>query len=415
MQVHRYSVAAASVARVSLSGRHHHPAGLPAQRCRRSFRATTESRSPRSGAGGGKDHGAPRSSSSSSSSKHPSQRRPLTARPPPFPTVPTCPPPTCDCAATPPPPEGLEIDRTSPLNGVMAGYAEQVLVCTGRDDWTSRIEDENGGENLAADLKGLYGLGGKYRDPFHNTSILNASFPSSAASRQASTGSQTTSSVYLLPSFKYVPWVSRASSGDSVRALVEGYLLPTKLHRAHDVLPLAQREQLTRKPAARKLLHGVQDVREVMVLICGHGGRDMRCGIAGPVLSGEFEARLPQLGVPVAADPVVIEEETDIDAESVATRRHGEAVTLGKGVAARVGLISHIGGHKFAGNVILYIPPGTKTRDGGDHPLEGKGIWYGRVEPKHVDGIIRETILDGKVIQDMFRGGIDQDRHILRI
>lgn len=161
----------------------------------------------------------------------------------------------------------------------------------------------------------------------------------------------------------------------------------------------------------------MQDVREVMVLICGHGGRDMRCGVAGPVLRTEFEARLPQLGVSVAQGPVGVEEggEPDADAEPAVSGSRGETVTVGKGVKARVGLISHIGGHKFAGNVILYVPPGAKTQDGGDHPLAGKGIWYGRVEPKHVDGIIRETILEGKVIQDMFRGGIDQERRILRI
>lgn len=61
-------------------------------------------------------------------------------------------------------PAGLDIDRTSALNGVMAGYAEQVLVCTGRDDWPSRIEDDNGGDNLAADLKELLGRGGIYSD-----------------------------------------------------------------------------------------------------------------------------------------------------------------------------------------------------------------------------------------------------------
>ncbi|ROT39122.1 hypothetical protein SODALDRAFT_344130 [Sodiomyces alkalinus F11] len=339
--------------------------------------------------------------------------------PPSFPTVPTCPPPTCACAATPQPPAGLEIDRSSPLNGVMSGYAEQVLVCTGRDDWPSRIEEEDGGENLAAGLKGLYGRGGMYSDPFHNTSVLNASFPSSPVPQRTATDQQTTTStsVYLLPSFTYIPWVSREST-DSVRALVEGYLLPTKPHPAHDALPPAHRDRLTRKPASRKLLRGVRDVREVMVLICGHGGRDMRCGVAGPVLRAEFEASLPRLGVPVGKGPVVVEEEENAgkDAEEFATTESdGETVTVGEGVAARVGAISHIGGHKFAGNVIVYIPPGTKTRDGGDHPLAGRGIWYGRVEPKHVDGIIRETILEGKVIQDMFRGGIDQDRKILRI
>lgn len=61
-------------------------------------------------------------------------------------------------------PDGLEIDQKSPLNGVMAGYAEQVLVCTGKDDWTSRIEEDGGGDNLAADLKELFGRGGRLSD-----------------------------------------------------------------------------------------------------------------------------------------------------------------------------------------------------------------------------------------------------------
>lgn len=61
-------------------------------------------------------------------------------------------------------PEGLDIDFKSNLNGVISGYADQVLVCTGRDDWTSRIEDECDGDNLAADLKELFGRGGRYSD-----------------------------------------------------------------------------------------------------------------------------------------------------------------------------------------------------------------------------------------------------------
>lgn len=61
-------------------------------------------------------------------------------------------------------PDGLEIDHQNPLNGVMAGYAEHVVVCTGQDDWLSKIEDENSGDNLAADLKELFGRGGKYTD-----------------------------------------------------------------------------------------------------------------------------------------------------------------------------------------------------------------------------------------------------------
>jgi hypothetical protein len=61
-------------------------------------------------------------------------------------------------------PEGLEIDHSKNLNGTMAPYAEQVLICTGKDDWSSRIEDEGAGDNLAADLKELLGRGGVYSD-----------------------------------------------------------------------------------------------------------------------------------------------------------------------------------------------------------------------------------------------------------
>jgi hypothetical protein len=64
-------------------------------------------------------------------------------------------------------PEGLEIDQSTPLNGTMAPYSEQVLICTGQQDWKSRIEDDNGGDNLAADLKELLGRGGIYSDVCH--------------------------------------------------------------------------------------------------------------------------------------------------------------------------------------------------------------------------------------------------------
>ena len=61
-------------------------------------------------------------------------------------------------------PDGLEIDHSKNLNGTMAAYSEQVLICTGKDDWLSRIEEENSGDNLAADLKELLGRGGVYSD-----------------------------------------------------------------------------------------------------------------------------------------------------------------------------------------------------------------------------------------------------------
>lgn len=214
-----------------------------------------------------------------------------------------------------------------------------------------------------------------------------------------------TTSAYLLPSFKYIPFLPRVSF-DSVQALVKGYLLPTKLNPAHDSLSPIHRDRLLRSEEQQQFIYGVRDVTDVLVLICGHGGRDVRCGITGPILRDQFEQCLPEKGLQVLKGPV------EIGQESVALPSAGSKDAAR---TSRVALISHIGGHKFAGNIIVYIPPGTRTAEGQKHALEGCGIWYGRIEPKHVEGIVQETILGGRVIADLFRGGIKQGGEILRM
>jgi (2Fe-2S) ferredoxin len=213
--------------------------------------------------------------------------------------------------------------------------------------------------------------------------------------------------VYLFPSFKYVPFLPRVSF-DSVQALVKGYLLPKKLNPAHDNLSPIHRDRLLRSEGQGQFLYGVQDVKDVVISICGHGGRDMRCGVMGPALRDEFERQLPMEGFQVLRGPVGV----PVGEKSPLLGKLEDDVTRG---TARVALISHIGGHKFAGNVILYIPPGTEAADGGNHSLAGYGIWYGRVKPKHVEGILKETLLGGRVIEELFRGGIKQGGEILRL
>lgn len=72
-------------------------------------------------------------------------------------------------------PEGLPIDYKGKLGGLISSYAEQVLICTGKDDWPSRIEDDNSGDNLAADLKELFGRGGVYSDVSGDACLLSLS------------------------------------------------------------------------------------------------------------------------------------------------------------------------------------------------------------------------------------------------
>lgn len=144
------------------------------------------------------------------------------------------------------------------------------------------------------------------------------------------------------------------------------------------------------KIASRSIssLFNVSPVSQPKVLICGHMERDKRCGIYGPILLEQFNKHLPTTGNPTAT------------------------------------LVSHIGGHRFAGNVIIYIPPNflptpcrfapsgnmvNKEKNLIPHKLAGSGIWYGRVEPESVEQIVNETILGGRIIGNHFRGGIDQN------
>jgi hypothetical protein len=61
-------------------------------------------------------------------------------------------------------PDDLPIDHKTTLNGLISNYSQQVLVCTGKDDWPSKIETEDEGNNLAADLRKLIGPKGVYSD-----------------------------------------------------------------------------------------------------------------------------------------------------------------------------------------------------------------------------------------------------------
>lgn len=80
----------------------------------------------------------------------------------PFPVIESCPSPTCQCRDMP---EGLDIEKEQILNGSMAAYAEQILISTGKSDWKSRIEDEEGTHGDAVrGLKGLLGPRGKFSD-----------------------------------------------------------------------------------------------------------------------------------------------------------------------------------------------------------------------------------------------------------
>lgn len=151
----------------------------------------------------------------------------------------------------------------------------------------------------------------------------------------------------------------------------------------------------------------------------------------GPLLRAQFTTVLKAHGFRVASDSDPADENqppSPVPPPSpLSTRSTVSSQAFGTKIA-RVGLTSHIGGHRFAGNVIIYVPRGfefeggereTKKKEkeeeknvmgkrrsvgGSSTALKGMGIWYGRVEPRHVDGIVRETVRGGRVVGELFRG-----------
>ncbi|PKI79157.1 hypothetical protein CRG98_000449 [Punica granatum] len=98
------------------------------------------------------------------------------------------------------------------------------------------------------------------------------------------------------------------------------------------------------------------------IFVCAHGSHDRRCGVCGPPLIEMLNEEIESRGL--------------------------------KGQVS-VRPCSHIGGHKYAGNLIIYSPDKE----------EGKitGHWYGYVTPDDVPNVLDQHIIQGLVIEGLWR------------
>ncbi|ONK79345.1 uncharacterized protein A4U43_C01F5420 [Asparagus officinalis] len=98
------------------------------------------------------------------------------------------------------------------------------------------------------------------------------------------------------------------------------------------------------------------------VFVCAHGSRDRRCGVCGPVLIDKFKEEISSRGLQgnVSVSPC-----------------------------------SHVGGHKYAGNVIIF----SQNAHG-----EVTGHWYGYVTPDDVPLLLEHHIGKGEIVDHLWRG-----------
>ncbi|SCU94293.1 LAME_0F06898g1_1 [Lachancea meyersii CBS 8951] len=95
------------------------------------------------------------------------------------------------------------------------------------------------------------------------------------------------------------------------------------------------------------------------VFLCSHKTRDKRCGITAPILQKLFYQELQPHGL------------------------YRDASDFRPG-GCTVGFVNHVGGHKFASNVIIYLKS--------SHSL----IWLARVTPKNIPAIVNLMIVPEK-------------------
>ncbi|XP_027152986.1 altered inheritance of mitochondria protein 32-like [Coffea eugenioides] len=98
------------------------------------------------------------------------------------------------------------------------------------------------------------------------------------------------------------------------------------------------------------------------VFVCAHNNRDKRCGVCGPVLIEKFKE--------------------EIDSRALKSQ-------------VFVTACSHIGGHKYAGNVIIFSANAQAKID---------GHWYGYVTPNDVPELLDQHIGKGEIIERIWRG-----------
>ncbi|PWY64019.1 hypothetical protein BO83DRAFT_323187 [Aspergillus eucalypticola CBS 122712] len=309
-----------------------------------------------------------------------------------------------DCAScTVKYPAKFDVDQEDTMYGNINGWSTHVLVATGKADWVRDVADEEGSVMEAIEKGGLVPSNGKLK-----LSASNMPVPDEYHHHDA--GKQPTT-VLLLPRFTIVDHVTPQLAPDLIKYFVNrSPTTTTPLVGGNNNDESEQQEQPSTEEQQQQQQQeeeqeNIADIQSLtslrsrpsphsaVILLCSHRTRDARCGQSAPLLRKEFERHLRHLGL-----------YRDMDDE----RPGGVGIYF----------INHVGGHKYAANVIIYRrrdfewykkTEGTEEEEGA-----AQGIWLARVRPQDCENIVRYTVLQGKVVKpgEQLRGGFDRERGV---
>ncbi|KAI1792067.1 Sucraseferredoxin-like protein [Ganoderma leucocontextum] len=306
----------------------------------------------------------------------------------------------------------LDIDM-SPLLGNVKPYGRQIVISTPNHDWAREVTEAEGtlAAYVAAAVSAGGGTSGEQKAP--KPALTAASAPGVFDTRAdlsqltrvsihngrylsvSQDGAKET--VLVFPDFKAVTEVEVSEEGG--REVFEKVLSPS--------IPL---QAAPRPRADSDSGAGIKTwalAYSCVILICSHKKRDNRCWAVAPQLDRALTSALeregfdvhhqledPSLSGPALEDDPTLTSLPSDEEKRAEIRRRLQQHAHSEQRRALVLFCSHVGQHKFAGNVIISMPTGAS-------------VWYGRVTPHEVDAIVRETILGGKILPPLLRGGLN--------
>ncbi|PKX92632.1 sucrase/ferredoxin-like domain-containing protein [Aspergillus novofumigatus IBT 16806] len=294
-------------------------------------------------------------------------------------------------------PARFDVDYEDELYGHVNGWATHLLVATGKTDWVRDVADEKGSLMEAIEKGDLCRAMGYATAAFslsrtdENLKLSASNMPVPDEYHHHEPGEQPTN-VLILPAFTVVEQVTPALAPELIKYFVSR--APTTTTPLGSIPePLAETEGDGEEQPASVDISSLTSLRSrpcghaAVILLCSQRTRDARCGQSAPLLRREFERHLRAL-----------ELYRDLNDE----RPGGVGIYF----------ISHVGGHKYAANVIVYRRRDfewyRKEKRGQD--AQGKttgeadegaaqGIWLARVRPEDCENIVKYTVLQGKVVK----------------
>ncbi|KAI6047120.1 Sucrase/ferredoxin-like-domain-containing protein [Pisolithus marmoratus] len=319
----------------------------------------------------------------------------------------------------------MNIDTESDLLGSVKPFRRQVVVSTGKSDWHQEVTEADG--TLAAFLcsankrrhtrsdstgkassspnddeplpSGLF-----TQDTSDRLSILNGSHHSLSLQHDSASTLET---VIILPDYKVITDVPRSLEGaetlwksaldpaygrsgapgrsdtlqvmDSTLLVLNLALFAQKARQALRNHCPGPREECVSPPVRPARL---PDIHQAFTQYLEREGWEVHTDLEDMSSEPTLELLL-STGNANSADP-----ETVYQSQLTALPAQRRALILRN---------SHVGGHKFAGNVIIYTPAGAS-------------VWYGRVTSHHVESIVKNTVIGGCVLPPILRGGLNLAR-----